>query len=194
MVRVLTSGQQATARSSSPSWSASSSSHAVDLAAVGVGCRSTDAQRRDARAAGIPDGLVERVSHGVQRERRPPPYSTRKPNTQWARLTWWVALRPPPEQRRRPFGHIEQHIGVVGAPCHVAEPGEQVLEYSSHHGVGAALEVPLQLSTASLDPLDAVVDIFVERAHRLGLCAAMSSTATAAHDGPSSVGTARRLA
>jgi len=42
--------------------------HAVGLAAVGVGCRCTAAQGRDARAVGVPGGLVERVGHGVQRE------------------------------------------------------------------------------------------------------------------------------
>ena len=37
-----------------------------------------------------------------------------------------------------------------------------MLEHSSHHGVGAAVEVPLQFVDGLLDRLDAVVDGFVE--------------------------------
>ena len=43
-----------------------------------------------------------------------------------------------------------------------SQPDEQVLEHSSRHGVGAALEVALQFVEGLLDPLDAVVDVFVE--------------------------------
>ena len=37
-----------------------------------------------------------------------------------------------------------------------------MLEHSSHHGVGAVVEVPLQFVDGLLDSLDAVVDVFVE--------------------------------
>ena len=125
VVRVVTSGQEGDGPVDVAVVVGQFQQHVVDLAAVGVGCRSTAAEGRDTSAVGVPGGLVERVGHGVQRERWPAAVldpEVDHPAGEGDRVG--VPFGRAAEQCRRSFGHLEQGVRVVGVPGQVAEPGE----------------------------------------------------------------------